>query len=103
MTGDNRIIGEAADLASKAIGVDMIVSGHSHKFVAGAVNGVVVVQGGASGKGVGKIEILYNKAIGKIEKITPKAIQFQYDEKMVEDKNVKNIVEIDSEKVEAVK
>ncbi|SMC80367.1 bifunctional metallophosphatase/5'-nucleotidase [Sporomusa malonica] len=61
------ISGEAATLAIQAVGVDAIVSGHSHQLVSGKVGSVPVVQAGYNGRAVGKIELFYNKVSHKVE------------------------------------
>lgn len=52
--------GEAAELAAKAEEVDVVVSAHSHQRVAGLVQGVMVLQADAYGRGLGKLNLTYD-------------------------------------------
>lgn len=51
------ISGEAADLAKKVSGFDLIISGHSHLQVVGRVNGTPIIQGGKNGRDLGVITL----------------------------------------------
>ena len=55
------ISGEAADLAKKVEGVDLIITGHSHSTVNGMVNDILLLQAGECGKQLGKAHILFDK------------------------------------------
>jgi len=76
MAGDT-IVGEAADLAKEVPTLDGIFSSHSHRFVAGKVGNVPLVQAGANGRGLSNMSIIYTKdgerlaTIGTIEHLTP--------------------------------
>lgn len=63
-TGD--ITDEAADLIQASQGLQGVVTGHSHQVVAGYVEGIPVVQAGFSGRAVGKMDFIFNKATGKV-------------------------------------
>lgn len=52
---DGEIRGEVADLAAAARGVDAIVGGHTHTFVAGRSHGIPVVIAGSSARALGRI------------------------------------------------
>ncbi|BDR81709.1 multifunctional 2',3'-cyclic-nucleotide 2'-phosphodiesterase/5'-nucleotidase/3'-nucleotidase [Clostridium tetani] len=54
------ITGEAADLAKANVGIDAIISGHTHMTVAGEVNKTPIVQAYKNGRAFGKLEIKYN-------------------------------------------
>jgi len=60
------ITGEAADLAKKAVGVDAIISGHSHTTVSGIVNNIPIVQGYYNGRALGKVELYFDPATKKL-------------------------------------
>ncbi len=64
------ITGGVATLAKEVVGLDAIVSGHSHRVVAGKVNGVAIVQAGANGREFGKLSINLDEN-GKVTGITP--------------------------------
>ena len=61
-----QVTGEAADLARSAPGIDAVVSGHSHKTVAGKVDGIPVVQAYYNGRALGKISLVYSRREQKI-------------------------------------
>lgn len=67
MSGGN-VVGEAADLARDFGNFDGIISGHTHKPVAGYVNGVPIVQGNYNGRGMARLNISY---LGSDVIITP--------------------------------
>ena len=54
------ITGPLAELAQHARGVDAIVGGHEHTFVAGHVAGIPVVTAGTKGRGIGRIVLRWN-------------------------------------------
>jgi 5'-nucleotidase / UDP-sugar diphosphatase len=60
------ITGEAADLAKNVKNVDLIVTGHSHTTVHGAVNGILLVQAGEYGKELGCAHLTINKETNKL-------------------------------------
>jgi len=60
-----RVTGGAAALAAVP-GVDAVVSGHSHQFVAGKAAGVPVVQAGFYGRATGRIILTYSKPDRKV-------------------------------------
>ncbi len=53
------ITGEAADIA-KVEGVDAVIAGHNHAFVAGQVDGTPIVQGGYNGRGLAKLSFTFD-------------------------------------------
>ena len=55
------VTGEAADLAKNVKGVDGIISGHTHQFVSGVVNGIPVIQGSYNGRGLANLSLVFNK------------------------------------------
>ena len=61
-----QVSGDAAVLAATVPGIDALVSGHSHKLVAGKVNGVPVVQAYYFGRALGKISLVYSKREQKV-------------------------------------
>jgi len=63
------ITGTAALVANNVEGVDAVVSAHSHKTVAGKVNGVPVVQAYKYGRSIGMLSINLDDA-GKVADIT---------------------------------
>ncbi|MDR1704436.1 MAG: 5'-nucleotidase C-terminal domain-containing protein, partial [Clostridiales bacterium] len=64
------VTGSAATLAETCPGFDAIISGHSHRVVAGYVNDIPVVQGNYNGRGLARLTVVYS---GDGFEIYPKA------------------------------
>lgn len=62
------ITGTAAKVAQEVTGLDAMVTAHSHKTVAGDVNGVAIVQAYKYGRSLGKLEIQLDDA-GKVKDV----------------------------------
>lgn len=60
------ITGEAADLAKANVGVDAIISAHTHMPVSGKVNEIPVVQGNKNGRAYVKLEVAFNTKTNKV-------------------------------------
>ncbi len=60
------IVGDAAVLVQSVPGIDAVVSGHSHRMVAGKVDGVPIVQAYYNGRALGKISFVYSRREQKI-------------------------------------
>lgn len=88
---DGTITGELESLAKKATGIDGIVGGHSHTYIAGVVNNIPIVQAGSNGRALGKLEIII-RPDGSLD------IKPSYDKlykrinNLKEDEEIKNIV-----------
>lgn len=61
-----QVTGDAAFLAAAVDGIDAVVSGHSHKIVAGKVDGVPVVQANFNARALGKISLVYSRRDRKV-------------------------------------
>ncbi len=63
-------------LAAAVDGIDVIVGGHSHVFLEHPkeVNGTVIVQAGAKGQVLGRLELTVDLATGKIVDYTPRKV-----------------------------
>ncbi|WP_170272245.1 5'-nucleotidase C-terminal domain-containing protein [Clostridium tarantellae] len=85
----SKITGEVVDLANKTVGIDGIISGHTHRFVCGTINNLPIVQGGCNGRGYAKLSLSFKD--GKV-KVNP-SIEMLYKKgkDLVEDKNMKAI------------
>ena len=57
---DGTITGEAADLANAVGSIDGILSGHTHNYVSGEVNGVPVVQPMNNGRGLAILTLKFS-------------------------------------------
>lgn len=81
------IKGEAADLAKEVSGIDAIISSHTHKFVNGKVNDTAIVQAGYNGRGIGKLQFIfdYNGNLtveNEVDQIYKRVSELQEDEGM---------------------
>ena len=63
---NGQVTGDAAVLPQAVPGIDAIVSGHSHRMVAGKVDGVPIVQAYYNGRALGKISFVYSRREQKI-------------------------------------
>lgn len=57
LTGEN----QAYAMCMEVEGIDVLITGHQHRFIAGEVNGVTVIQPGCNGQAVGKISVAFQK------------------------------------------
>jgi 2',3'-cyclic-nucleotide 2'-phosphodiesterase/3'-nucleotidase len=64
------VSGDAARVAEAVPGIDAIVSGHSHQAVAGKVKGVPIVQAAYNGKAVGRIQLIFDRDLGRVTNST---------------------------------
>lgn len=86
------ITGEAAELAKKVSGVDLIITGHSHKNIVGRVNGIPMLQAYYNGRAVAKATLLYSLSENKvISSIITSDVNIQPNEPY--DKGLARIVE----------
>lgn len=69
--------GEIIELAKQVTGVDLIVSGHTHRIVNTKMNGIPIVQAGKYGNAYSKVKIEYDEKAKKIITITPEIINIE--------------------------
>ncbi|MBN2796842.1 MAG: 5'-nucleotidase C-terminal domain-containing protein [Clostridia bacterium] len=60
------VIGELADLANEAVGIDAAIGGHSHMEVAGKVNDIPVVMAYKHGRAIGHITLYYDTVTDEV-------------------------------------
>ncbi len=66
LTGEN----QSYELCEKVKGIDVLLTGHQHRSISGSrINGVLVLQPGAQGFTIGKVEIVLVKNNGRWEVI----------------------------------
>jgi 2',3'-cyclic-nucleotide 2'-phosphodiesterase/3'-nucleotidase len=53
LTGEN----QAYAMCMEVEGIDVLITGHQHRFIAGEVNGVTIIQPGLNGQAIGKISV----------------------------------------------
>jgi 2',3'-cyclic-nucleotide 2'-phosphodiesterase (5'-nucleotidase family) len=70
---DNKISGEAADLASALPELDGIISAHSHQVVLGRVNGVPIVQASSNGRYISRLDLQFDNK-GKVALVEPSLV-----------------------------
>lgn len=56
-TGEN----QGYAMCTEADGIDVLITGHQHRFLAGEVNGVTVIQPGSAGQVLGKISVVFRE------------------------------------------
>ena len=95
--------GEAADFAKKVKGVDLIVSGHTHKIVNGIVNKIPIVQAYCNGRAVGDVVFEYSTKEHKIVSTTVNVIGTADLQKLTPDSNITKILDVDLADVSSVK
>ncbi len=64
------ITGNAAELCKKVVGLDGVISAHSHMAVSGRVNGVPVVQAYYNGRVLAKLSVVLGPD-GKVKEVAP--------------------------------
>lgn len=67
------ITGEELDALTKVEGIDAVITGHSHKIVAGEMNGVPVLQAYKYGRAIGIMKITLDEN-NQVTSITPEVI-----------------------------
>ncbi len=87
------ITGEAAELAKGVKGVDAIVSGHTHKTVAGLINNIPIVQAYYNGREAGHINLIYSKDEKKVVGKNVESVSIMAVEGLEDDEAVKAIVD----------
>ena len=80
LTGENQGVAMCTEIE----GIDVLVTGHQHRYIASEVGGVTVIQPGCKGQAVGEVNITFTKDEAGTWKITDK----QAELKMV-DENVR--------------
>ena len=73
MDKDGKITGEAADVAERLNGVNVIISAHSHERVAGFVKGIAVVQAEAYGRELGKVHLNFDSKTKTVQMLSASA------------------------------
>ncbi|MDI6601266.1 MAG: 5'-nucleotidase C-terminal domain-containing protein [Thermoanaerobacteraceae bacterium] len=89
---EGNITGEGADLAS-AVNVDAIITSHTHKTVAGKINGIPVVQAYYNGRSVGEITLYYYVPLKKVVASTVKVNGNLSKEAITPDKDVASMLD----------
>ncbi|WP_378957048.1 bifunctional metallophosphatase/5'-nucleotidase [Pelosinus sp. sgz500959] len=85
------ITGEVTDMLENTNHIDAVISGHSHQFVHGTVNGVPIVQANYFGRAVGKINFLFKKSTRQILVSSADTIPLPFDG-LTAEKEVEGII-----------
>lgn len=85
----DEITGESAELAKYAKGIDAIISAHTHRFISGVVNNIPIVQGGNNGRGLGRLELIFDG--NKINILPSYDELYKRQDTLLEDENMKKI------------
>ncbi|MCX7970868.1 MAG: 5'-nucleotidase C-terminal domain-containing protein [Negativicutes bacterium] len=74
----NPVTGEGAELAAATgLDIDLAITGHSHRFVNGWVEGVPVVQADWAGRGLDQIIVRYDTEAGRVVDIESRVIDLR--------------------------
>ncbi|MEK4235163.1 bifunctional metallophosphatase/5'-nucleotidase [Paenibacillus sp. FSL H7-0714] len=57
LTGEN----QAYAMCTEVEGLDVLITGHQHRFIASELNGVTIIQPGCNGHSLGKISVVFQK------------------------------------------
>ncbi|ETT67881.1 bifunctional metallophosphatase/5'-nucleotidase [Paenibacillus odorifer] len=57
LTGEN----QAYAMCTEVEGIDVLITGHQHRSIAGELNGVTIIQPGCNGLSLGKISVIFQK------------------------------------------
>lgn len=60
LTGEN----QGYALCTEVPGIDVLITGHQHRMLAGEINGVKIVQSGCNGQAIGKVTVELSKKDG---------------------------------------
>ncbi len=89
ITGEN----QAYELCMEVQGIDVLLTGHQHRYIENkSINGVVVVQPGSGAKAIGKVEVSLKKQKSKWE-VVEKVSKLIYCDGEQTDKKIESIVE----------
>lgn len=50
-------------MCTEVEGIDVLITGHQHRSIAGELNGVTIIQYGCNGLSLGKISVIFQKKI----------------------------------------
>ncbi|PWU67076.1 bifunctional metallophosphatase/5'-nucleotidase [Gracilibacillus dipsosauri] len=67
LTGEN----QAYQMCEEITGIDLLITGHQHRFLTTTINGVPIIQTGSNGKALGEIELAFNNK-KEVTSIKPK-------------------------------
>ncbi|MDD3223184.1 MAG: bifunctional UDP-sugar hydrolase/5'-nucleotidase [Clostridium sp.] len=89
LTGEN----EGYEICSKVKGIDVLLTGHQHRYIENkSINGVTVIQPGSNAKALGKVEIDLTNCSGEV-KIINKKSKLIYIKNETSDIKVEQIVD----------
>lgn len=89
LTGEN----QAYALCTEVKGIDVLLTGHQHRYIENkSINGVVVVQPGSGAKAIGKVEVILEKHKSKWH-VVEKVSNLIYCDGEQTDKKIEGIVE----------
>lgn len=96
------INGEAAELANRIKGVDVLVTGHTHQKMAGYINGIPVVQADYNGRAVGQVALKYSTQARKVVSAIPSIIDLPTPS-LTEDTGIKAVINTDQKQIASIK
>ncbi|MGL6114861.1 5'-nucleotidase C-terminal domain-containing protein [Cetobacterium sp. SF1] len=100
--GEDKVIsGEELDKLTKVKGLAAVITGHSHRTVAGTMNGIPVIQAYKYGRALGRLHIVMDE--GKIIEIKP-SVDMVSDNKsdIISDKSTEAILDKQTEELSKI-
>lgn len=89
LTGEN----QAYAMCSQVEGIDVLITGHQHRSIAGSVGGVTVIQPGFNGQAIGLISVTFHKEQGAWTIVEKKAELLKADETVAADQAIMKLTE----------
>lgn len=97
LTGEN----QGYAMCTEVEGIDILITGHQHRLLAGEVNGVSIVQPGVNGQALGKITVTCHESNGRWE-VVHKQVELIYpDEETPADPAILQLAQTTEEETQA--
>ncbi|WP_078428105.1 bifunctional metallophosphatase/5'-nucleotidase [Alkalihalobacterium alkalinitrilicum] len=97
LTGEN----QGYQLCQEVEGIDVLLTGHQHRFLTGKVNNVSIIQPGDKGQALGKVQLFLEKQIDKWEIVGKSSELIKVDELTEPDPKVIELTKTFEEKTQA--
>ncbi|WP_374193930.1 bifunctional UDP-sugar hydrolase/5'-nucleotidase [Alkalihalobacillus sp. BA299] len=96
LTGEN----QGYQLCQEVEGIDVLLTGHQHRFLTGEVNNITILQPGDKGQALGKVNIILEKQRDKWQILEKSAQIIKVDEKTKADPKILQLTQIFEEKTQ---
>ncbi|MFN0152245.1 MAG: bifunctional metallophosphatase/5'-nucleotidase [bacterium] len=92
MDRDGNLSGEVVEMSEAIVGEAAVVGGHTHQIMHGKVDGVPVVEAGASGRTIGRIDLVVDRAARAVTESSVRVLTV-YADSTAPDTSVARLVE----------